>query len=534
MNPDYVQSLQTSHHFPADLTYRLFPSELAYLIDDLYESTQLPLELIFNTVLATLSLSCQSLVDVVHPHTNMPEPCSLYLLAIAEPGARKTTINRLVMNPCYEFADRLIQQYEERNKDYKTELQIWNTRQKALAANLRKAVNRGYPGEQEEEALRNHERNKPTRPVRPNFIYEDVSLKALVEGLNEHPEAGVISDEAVTFFRSYLKNYPGLLNKAWSGQPFDFGRADEKYHIAPCLTFSLMSQPDVFTNYINKNDVLARGSGFLSRFLFSQAGSTSRVRDYTTGEFGTIPTLENFHKKINGFLLNHNINFPGMSTERKTLKLAKKALGEWQENQIKIERKALAGGEWEHIRDIVLKAGSNILRIAGLFTCYCYKDAEEIESIALFKAMHLMDWYLEEASTIFYPMSARCQFEQDACELYAWIMTRIRQNNWRAIRKTDIERYGPNRLRRAEKLTPVLNQLICQGYLCIIRMRTHQTLYVSVRYNNGCIPPFGAMPYESFDIVPSENSHNAKTYHVNISPELIPPFALSFSTNGLF
>ena len=42
MNPDYVQSLQTSHHFPADLTYRLFPSELAYLIDDLYESTQLP------------------------------------------------------------------------------------------------------------------------------------------------------------------------------------------------------------------------------------------------------------------------------------------------------------------------------------------------------------------------------------------------------------------------------------------------------------------------------------------------------------
>ncbi|HIA7459425.1 TPA: DUF3987 domain-containing protein, partial [Escherichia coli] len=99
MNPDYVQSLQTSHHFPADLTYRLFPSELAYLIDDLYESTQLPLELIFNTVLATLSLSCQSLVDVVHPHTNMPEPCSLYLLAIAEPGAGKTTINRLVMNP---------------------------------------------------------------------------------------------------------------------------------------------------------------------------------------------------------------------------------------------------------------------------------------------------------------------------------------------------------------------------------------------------------------------------------------------------
>ncbi|MEG9982948.1 DUF3987 domain-containing protein, partial [Escherichia coli] len=108
MNPAYMQALQISPHFPANITRRLFPGELAFLIEDLYASTQLPLELIFNTVLATLSLSCQSLVDVVHPHTNMPEPCSLYLLAIAEPGAGKTTINRLVMNPCYEFADRLI------------------------------------------------------------------------------------------------------------------------------------------------------------------------------------------------------------------------------------------------------------------------------------------------------------------------------------------------------------------------------------------------------------------------------------------
>ncbi|MEQ4881830.1 YfjI family protein [Escherichia coli] len=534
MNSAYMQVLQASPHFPSDVTDRLFPYTLVPLIDDLYKSTRLPLELIFNTVLATLSLSCQSLVDVVHPHTNMPEPCSLYLLAIAEPGAGKTTINRLVMNPCYEFADRLIQQYEERNKDYKTELQIWNTRQKALAANLRKAVNRGYPGEQEEEALRNHERNKPTRPVRPNFIYEDVSLKALVEGLNEHPEAGVISDEAVTFFRSYLKNYPGLLNKAWSGQPFDFGWADEKYHITPRLTFSLMSQPDVFTNYINKNDVLARGSGFLSRFLFSQAGSTSRVRDYTTGEFGAIPTLAEFHKKINGFLSSHNINSPGMSTtERKTLKLSKKALGEWQENQIKIESKALAGGRWEHIRDIVMKAGSNILRMAGIFTCYCCND-NEINSFVLKKAMHLMDWYLEEASAIFYPMSERCQFEKDACELYAWIMTRIRQNNWCAIRKTDIERYGPNRLRRAEKLTPVLNQLIVQDYFCIIKMRSHQALYVSVRNNNGYILPFGAKPCEPFDVVPSLYSHNTKTYPVNIPPALTQPFAPHFSAYTLF
>lgn len=145
-----------------------------------------------------------------------------------------------------------------------------------------------------------------------------------------------------------------------------------------------------------------------------------------------------------------------------------------------------------------------------------------------------MDWYLEEASAIFYPMSERRQFEQDACELYAWIMTRIRQNNWCAIRKTDIERYGPNRLRRAEKLTPVLNQLIAQNYFCIIKMRSHQALYVSVRNNNGYLLPFGTMSYEPFDVVPSLYSHNAKIYPVNIPPELIQSFALPFSAYNLF
>lgn len=69
-----------------------------------------------------------------------------------------------------------------------------------------------------------------------------------------------------SLFQKLSENYPGLLNKAWSGQPFDFGRADEKYHITPRLTFSLMSQPDVFTNYINKNDVLAWEADFFPGF----------------------------------------------------------------------------------------------------------------------------------------------------------------------------------------------------------------------------------------------------------------------------
>lgn len=63
---------------------------------------------------------------------------------------------------------------------------------------------------------------------------------------------------------------------------FDFRRADgEIYQITPRLTFSLMSQPGVFMNYINKNGVSARDSGFLSRFLFSWVNSSIGSRQVT-------------------------------------------------------------------------------------------------------------------------------------------------------------------------------------------------------------------------------------------------------------
>lgn len=49
---------------------------------------------------------------------------------------------------------------------------------------------------------------------------------------------------------------------------FDFRRADgEIYQITPRLTFSLMSQPGVFMDYIKKHGILTRDSGLLSRFL---------------------------------------------------------------------------------------------------------------------------------------------------------------------------------------------------------------------------------------------------------------------------
>lgn len=494
-----------------------FPPVLRNVIQALHNNTQIPVELIGNVVLAATSLTCQSLIEVIPPHTNMPEPCSLYLMTIAESGEGKTTINKQVMKPCYSFAAELIQQYEQQLADYRQKYKLWKIRQQALESNLRQAIKKNYPGENEEAEISKHARNEPLRPARPNFIYEDTSLKALVEGLSEHPEAGFISDEAITFFKGYLKNNPGLLNKAWDGGVFDYRRADgEIYQIAPRLTFSLMSQPGVFMDYIKKHNISAKDSGFMSRFLFAWVESSIGSRQGTYVKMDADHDLNIFHKRTRELLVLNKMQLNDPEARKKQLTLTDEALALWENNRTETERKISPGNDWEHIRDVASKASANTLRIAALLTCFYDENIEKISSSTINCAIKIMDWYLNQASQLFYPMSERFQFEQDVRELHSWIMNRIIQNNGGAILKNDLEKYGPHRLRRTEKLTPVLNQLISQGCFGIIQMFSHSALYVTLHNPNGLFNlPSGFVCNTPFNVIQSRKNTKGRPYHVN-------------------
>ncbi|ELW9546147.1 TPA: YfjI family protein [Klebsiella aerogenes] len=463
-----------------------FPPVLRNTITALHEDTGIPPELIGNVVLAAASLACQSHIHVIPPYSDTAEQCSLYLLTIAESGEGKTTINKQVMKPFYEFSARMKREFETQLVAYKRDHNIWKIKQQALNSNLRQAIKKNYSGENEAKAIEEHAETEPERPLRPDFIYEDVSLKALVEGLGECPEAGFITDEAITFFKSYLKNNPGLLNKAWDGEAFDFRRADgEIYNIVPCLTFSLMAQPGVFMAYIRKYSDVARNSGFLSRFLFSWVNSTLGNRGENTSHDLTNASLAHLHTRINELLEMQRARFNHKDIVKKRLPLNEEAKAFWRKQWSETERRMATGNEWEHIRDIAAKSGANTLRIAAILTFFNNSDAETIDKKTMEQAFTIMDWYIRQASQLFYPMSERYQFEQDVRELHQWLKHRFDQYNGCAFPKNEVEKYGPSRLRRTEKLNPVLNQLIGQRMLTIIKMQPHGALYLSYLTTDG-------------------------------------------------
>jgi len=75
----------------------------------------------------------------------------------------------------------------------------------------------------------------------------------------------------------------GLLNILWDGGRLSVGRkSSESFTVRGArLTISLQVQEEILRSFIEQSGTLARGSGFLARFLLSWPESTQGKRPYS-------------------------------------------------------------------------------------------------------------------------------------------------------------------------------------------------------------------------------------------------------------
>ncbi|MEN3752104.1 DUF3987 domain-containing protein [Mangrovibacter sp. SLW1] len=287
-----------------------FPDIMKDAIVTLHEDTHLPVEMISSTILAAAALTCQGFIDVLSPYGNVPEPCSLYFLTLADSSEGKSTLYHRIMSPFESFADEMKAEYQEKQKDYIKHLTRWKVKESALKSALRKAIRDGDSDEEAffSEQLDAHQDNRSgihglKQPGKFNLIYEDVAFRALMDGLRDQPSAAVFSSEAITFFKGRLKSHLGLLNKAWGGEVYSYHRADEDdTELKARLTLMLLVQPGTFDNYLRNNGKEAGDSGFLSRFLFTRTHSTQGTREGNLNYDKSNAALNKFHNRVSELL----------------------------------------------------------------------------------------------------------------------------------------------------------------------------------------------------------------------------------------
>jgi putative DNA primase/helicase len=154
---------------------------------------------------------------------------------------------------------------------------------------IKEASKKGKPKDTQQDQLIELERIKPLAPKVPRLLIGDETPEHLAWSLaKEWPSAGMISSEARLIFGAHgmgkdsvMRNL-ALINTLWDGGSHSIGRrTSESFVVRDArLIVALQVQEATLRSFMEKSGELARGTGFLARFLIAWPESTQGTRFY--------------------------------------------------------------------------------------------------------------------------------------------------------------------------------------------------------------------------------------------------------------
>ena len=257
---------------------------------------------------------------------------------------------------------------------------------------------------------------------------------------------------------SIMRNL-ALLNVLWDGGEHSAGRrSKESFTVRNArLTVSLQIQPEALRQFFAKAGTLARGSGFMARFLLAWPESTQGTRLYREPPEHW-PALERFNGRIRAILdqLPEIDDTGGLVIP--DLDLDPDAANCWRRFHDDIERELKDGGELCDVRDVASKTADNAARIAGLLHVF-NGTAGPVTGDEMASGASLAGWHLNEARRFFGEIATPPRI-QDALDLDRWLVAYCSAEGKRSINRRDIQRHiTPSRLRRPEALAAALEEL---------------------------------------------------------------------------
>ncbi|MEZ5539616.1 MAG: YfjI family protein, partial [Pseudomonadales bacterium] len=337
---------------------------------------------------------------------------------------------------------------------YQAEFDAWTVQREAILADIKAATREGKKtvpkknvAELKEDLIQ-LEREKPIPPQIPKLLLGDETPESLAWSLaKKYPTAGVLSNEAGVVFGSHgmgkdsaMRNL-ALLNMLWEGGTLSVGRrSTESFEVKDArLTIGLMVQEPTLREFFAKSGALARGTGFLARFLVAWPESTQGYRLFTEAPKDW-PHLEAHNQRITEIL-----NLPMVFTEAggllpETLELTPEAKTDWVAYHDAIERELSKGGVLHDVRDVAGKTADNAARLAALFQIF-ESGVAPISADNFDRASRIATWHLSESRRFLGELALPDEL-QDAVNLDAWLFEHCLQNRTESVNKNYVRQYG--------------------------------------------------------------------------------------------
>lgn len=389
---------------PSPYPLEALPSGLGETVREVFEFVQCPIALAACSALSALSVSAQHLANVRRAE-GLTGPASLYTLAIAESGERKSSVDKHFTTAISAWEANQVEINKPEVTRFKVEHDSWLMQYEGLKQKIKETAKQQKPTGTLTKDLHQLKYDEPFAVRVPRLIYGDATPEQLGFALAKNwPSAGVLSSEAGIVFGSHgmsgdsaMRNM-ALINILWDGGTHMIDRrTTDSYRVQDArLTMGLAVQADTVRNFFENSKGLARGTGFLARFLIAWPTSTQGARQYIEPP-AAWPKLTVFNERITQLLNKIPVLTEAGGITPITLDFSMDAKKAWITFHDDVEFELKQGGDLTDARDVASKAADNVARLAALFHLYEWKSEGAINKDLVERAIMIVSWHLYEA-----------------------------------------------------------------------------------------------------------------------------------------
>lgn len=460
----------TPEEYPLDA----LPDSVRCAVQEVAGFVKAPIPLIATSALAALSMAIQAFVDVQRAD-KLSGPCGLFLLAIADSGERKSTCDGFFTKPIRDYEVRIQEAAKPLITAFKSEHEAWEAQRSGLKEKIKMLAKEGRSSAAQVQELRRLDSDEPTAPRVPRMIYGDATPEALTYALaKQWPSGGVISSEAGSVFGSHgmgkdsvMRNLAAL-NQLWDGATLPVERrSSESFTVRGArLTMALQVQETTIRAFFESTKGLARGTGFLARFLVSWPMSTQGTRMFTEAPENW-PALAAFNNLLAAILERPApIDDDGALTPA-MLTLSPNAKAAWVTFHDTIESELSTGRELYDVRDVASKTADNAARLAALFHVFS-GNIGPIDLDAMESGARIAAWHLTEARRFLGELAMPAELANPA-RLESWLLDYCKRENTDIVPTREVQRCGPGGLRDKASFKEAVTELTELGRVRLVQ-----------------------------------------------------------------
>ncbi len=449
------------------------PETIRAAVIEVQAFTKAPIAMVASSALGALSLTIQSHADIKRAD-RLTGPVGLFILIFGDSGERKSTCDGFFTSAIRDYQAEQAELAKPKQAEYRAKLAAWEAQRAGMLDAIKQATKQSKATGNIERDLYRHEQDKPIPPRVPFLLRGDDTPENLAFVLaNDWPSAGAISAEAGAILGAHgmgkdsiMRNL-ALLNILWDGGTLSIGRRkSESFTVRGArLTVALQIQEATLREFFTRSGALARGTGFLARFLVAWPESTQGYRPFTEAPTSW-PRLAEFNRRI-AAILNQPapIDDSGALTPP-MLTLAPDAKAAWIEYHDAIEGELASGGELFDVRDVASKSADNAARVAALFQVFEHGTGGAVGLECFEGASRIAAWHLHESRRFFGELALPMELA-DAARLDSFLIEHCGRKRTHIVGKNYVRQHGP--LRDGGRLDAAIRELAALDRLQLVK-----------------------------------------------------------------